>query len=283
MSLICASPLGASRLACARNRWDHAARLVSTRWQMFLAAEPEARAFASYVAALDAEETAAAGMSSLVSSPGTQPESAMEFPRLPRAHITHTRRLPFVAIEPLAALIVAPRLKPARGSSDTIADRTLTSSPRRSPHTYTSQISAPTTEGSIIMVTRYFAWLAIGLAAAFLVVVSASFTSLAAIAALALGFGIGTLIVSAAIAYRYRDHIPTVVTAVVTAVVSAWTIVASQVFSHPTVQNLALAGALAIAGLAVVGLTANELASERVTHSLEVSDERRESQLAAAA
>jgi hypothetical protein len=57
----------------ARNRsraletWREAADLVSTRWQLFLAAESEGRqwAFASYVAALDAEEAAAAEMAAL--------------------------------------------------------------------------------------------------------------------------------------------------------------------------------------------------------------------------
>ena len=71
--------------------------------------------------------------------------------------------------------------------------------------------------------------------------------------------------------------------AVVTAVVSAWTIVASLVFSQPTVQNLAFAGSLAVAGLALVGLTANELTGERVTHSFEISEDRQESHLASAA
>jgi hypothetical protein len=44
--------------------WRAAADLVSTRWQTFLEAEAESRrwAFASYVAALDAEEAAAADM-----------------------------------------------------------------------------------------------------------------------------------------------------------------------------------------------------------------------------
>jgi hypothetical protein len=79
------------------------------------------------------------------------------------------------------------------------------------------------------------------------------------------------------IAYRDSDHLPTPVTAIVTAVVSAWTIVARLVFSQPTVQNLA------IAGLALAGLTTNELTSERVIHSLEMSEDRGESQLAAAA
>jgi hypothetical protein len=71
MSLIYASQLGASRLTRARERWREAARLVSVRWEEFLAAEPETRAFAfaSYTAAVDAEETAVAAMASLVSRP----------------------------------------------------------------------------------------------------------------------------------------------------------------------------------------------------------------------
>jgi hypothetical protein len=133
------------------------------------------------------------------------------------------------------------------------------------------------------MLTRYFSWLAIGVASAFLVVASASFASLTTIAWLAFAISIGTLVVSVGIAYGYRDHWPAAVTAIATAVVSTWTIVASLVFSQPTVQNLALASSLGIVGLALVGLTANELTSERVTHSLEVSEDRRESQFAAAA
>jgi hypothetical protein len=48
--------------------WRDAEELVSTRWEVFLAAEPEARrfAFVSYVAALDAEEAAAAELASVV-------------------------------------------------------------------------------------------------------------------------------------------------------------------------------------------------------------------------
>jgi hypothetical protein len=62
--------LGASREARARERWREAARLVSTRWEVFLATEPERRAlaFASYTAALDAEESAAATLASLAAS-----------------------------------------------------------------------------------------------------------------------------------------------------------------------------------------------------------------------
>jgi tRNA(Leu) C34 or U34 (ribose-2'-O)-methylase TrmL len=48
----------------ALNTWRAAAHLVSSRWDRFLHAEPEMRvfAFASYVAALDSEEAAAADL-----------------------------------------------------------------------------------------------------------------------------------------------------------------------------------------------------------------------------
>jgi hypothetical protein len=50
------------RVARARDAWREAARLVSIRWGVFLSAEAQTRefAFASYLAALRAEETAAA-------------------------------------------------------------------------------------------------------------------------------------------------------------------------------------------------------------------------------
>jgi hypothetical protein len=53
--------------AQAHDAWRDAANLVSTRWRLFVEADSEGRrwAFASYVAALDAEEAAAAEMASL--------------------------------------------------------------------------------------------------------------------------------------------------------------------------------------------------------------------------
>ena len=65
------TPLFAGRgRARALEPWREAASLVATRWQNFLDAERESRAFAfaSYVAAMDAEEAAAAEMAALVSS-----------------------------------------------------------------------------------------------------------------------------------------------------------------------------------------------------------------------
>jgi hypothetical protein len=60
---------GRSRTRAAET-WREAASLVATRWRLFLDAEPKSRAFAfaSYVAALDAEEAAAAEMAALSSS-----------------------------------------------------------------------------------------------------------------------------------------------------------------------------------------------------------------------
>jgi len=59
--------LAARGRAQALDAWREAANLVSTRWRLFLEAESEGRrwAFASYVAALDAEEAAAAEMAAL--------------------------------------------------------------------------------------------------------------------------------------------------------------------------------------------------------------------------
>lgn len=59
--------LAARDRAQALDVWRDAATLVSTRWQLFVEAEPEVRqwAFASYVAALNAEEAAAAEMAGL--------------------------------------------------------------------------------------------------------------------------------------------------------------------------------------------------------------------------
>ena len=128
---------------------------------------------------------------------------------------------------------------------------------------------------------RFMSWLALGLAAAFLVVSTTAFT-LPDIVALALGIGIGMLIVSLGIAFGYRSHTATVIPALATAIVSAWMIVASQVFAQRTVRHLTLAEALVVAGLALIGLTVHELSTERVVHSLEVKAARRESEPTAA-
>ena len=131
--------------------------------------------------------------------------------------------------------------------------------------------------------SRFISWVTLAVAAAFLVVVSASF-SLGAITGLAFAVSIGTLIVSAGIAYYDRTYVPSLVTAPVIVVISAWTIVASLVFSEATVQHLALGSSLAISGLALVGLTANELSHRRAAkRANNASSSEGEARLAAAA
>lgn len=58
----------AARLARAQARWRDAARVVARLWDEFLRCEVASRgfAFASYVAALDAEEAAATELSRLL-------------------------------------------------------------------------------------------------------------------------------------------------------------------------------------------------------------------------
>jgi hypothetical protein len=137
--------------------------------------------------------------------------------------------------------------------------------------------------------SRFLSWLAVGVAAAFLVVASVAF-SLGAITSLAFAISIGTLIVSTGIAYSDRGYVTSVYTAVLVALISAWTIVASLVFSRSTVQHLTLASSLATAGLTIVGLTAHEVSLERAAvprvkdSSTEKDDSmEREARLAAAA
>jgi len=50
----------------------------------------------------------------------------------------------------------------------------------------------------------------------------------------------------------------------------AWTVVAAAVFAGATITWLGFASGLALVVLAVAGLTAHELRTERVVHSLEV-------------
>jgi hypothetical protein len=121
---------------------------------------------------------------------------------------------------------------------------------------------------------RYLAFLSLGVAAAFLVVATTAF-SLPTVVELALGVGIGMLVVSLGVADHYRRHLPSLMVGASSAVVSAWMIVSSQVFSQQTVDDLTFASAIAIGALAAIGLTAHELSAERVVHRVEAgADER---------
>ena len=129
---------------------------------------------------------------------------------------------------------------------------------------------------------RYISWLAVGAAAVFLLVAQASYPP-GTVAWLAFAISAGTLVVSTGIAYACRKHVASLVTALVIAGVSLWTVVASLVFSPSTAQNLAFAGALALAALASVGLTAHELSHELIGQSVADPSSESEPHLSAAA
>jgi membrane-associated phospholipid phosphatase len=129
---------------------------------------------------------------------------------------------------------------------------------------------------------RFLSWMAIGIAAAFLVVATAAFSPLVT-KWLAFAIGFGALIVSGSISFSYRPQIATLLTGITAAVVSAWTVVASVVFSQGAVENLALASGLALAGLAIIGVTEHELVMERAVARAGTEDARHKSGLAAAA
>jgi hypothetical protein len=118
------------------------------------------------------------------------------------------------------------------------------------------------------MTTRYLSNLALALAAGFLVVATMAFSAPIAAAltfAIAIGatvLSVGTLVMDTTIAQR--------VISALAAAIGIWTIVASLVFFPTTVVWLGFASALGLVALAVAGLTAHELTTERVVHSFEV-------------
>ena len=120
------------------------------------------------------------------------------------------------------------------------------------------------------MLIRFTSWIAVAVAAAFLVVAQASFVADTTMW-LTFGIGAGALLVSSGLAVYYRKHLPTVATAGIVGVLSAWMIVSSLVFSLSTVVTLALGEGLALGALGVIGLAINELAREHVVHTLETT------------
>jgi hypothetical protein len=115
---------------------------------------------------------------------------------------------------------------------------------------------------------RFASYVVLAATGAFLVVATQAFSP-GVVASLTLGVSIGTLTASAGIAALFRNHLASLVIGIYGAVFSAFMIVASQVFSLTVVRDLAFAEGLAIAALAVAGLTAHELSTERVVHTLE--------------
>lgn len=119
------------------------------------------------------------------------------------------------------------------------------------------------------MSTRYLTNIAIALGAGFLVVASQAFAP-ATMTWLMLGIGAGSLaILVPATAIRRRGVVQRGLDVVI-GIVAIWTIVSGLVFAGATVTWLGFASGVALVALAVIGLTAHELSTERVVHSLKV-------------
>jgi hypothetical protein len=123
------------------------------------------------------------------------------------------------------------------------------------------------------MSSRYLSNLAIIVAAGFLVVVTQAFAA-PAVAWLTFGIAMGVTAVSLYMVASAKG-ITQLAIGGVGAALGAWTIVASLVFAPTTVLWLGFASAIAYVGLGLIGLTIHELTTERVVHSLGVTDDRR--------
>jgi len=120
------------------------------------------------------------------------------------------------------------------------------------------------------MSTRYVTNITLALIAGFLVVASQAFT---ASAYAWLSFAGGAAICAVALcglALRGRGRVQRSIDGT-TVVLGAWIVVSSLVFATGSVIWLGFSAAAAVLALAITGLTANELGSEQVVHSLEVS------------
>jgi hypothetical protein len=117
------------------------------------------------------------------------------------------------------------------------------------------------------MSIRFVSNAVLALAAGFVVVASQAFSS-STTGWIAFGVAIGILAVaSLAQADRSRGLLQRAFDGV-TAVVGAWTIVASVVFSGTALTWLSAAEGIALVALAYAGLTANELRRQPAVHTL---------------
>lgn len=119
------------------------------------------------------------------------------------------------------------------------------------------------------MSTRYLTNLTMVIAAGFLVVATQASFSASTVAWLTFAIAAGLTPVGLYM-LASRSTIAQRAIGAAASVLGAWTIVASLVFLPATVVSLGFASALAFVALGVVGLTAHELTTERVVHSLDV-------------
>lgn len=119
------------------------------------------------------------------------------------------------------------------------------------------------------MSTRYISNVLLALAGGFVIVATQAFAppTLAWIAFAVTGVGVLVMMAATAVAPG-RGLVQRTLDGVV-AVLAAWTIVETLVFSGTVMLWITFGGAAAMVAIAVVGLTVHELSTERVVHSLE--------------
>lgn len=119
------------------------------------------------------------------------------------------------------------------------------------------------------MSTRYLTNVALMLLGGVLLVTSQAF-AVGTFSWVMLGVGIAALVITApAIAIRSRGPAQRGLDYLFS-LLGAWTIVASQVFAGTAVTWLGFASGAALVILALIGLSAHELSTERVVHSFEL-------------
>lgn len=121
---------------------------------------------------------------------------------------------------------------------------------------------------------RYpFLTLANLIAGGFLVVATFGFAPGTAVA---LGFAvsIAMLVIGLAIIYSGLRQPGPVILGALTALLAAWTIVATNVFGDDLARWLVFASGLGHVSLSVIGLVEHEITTERVVHHLEVTSEQ---------
>jgi hypothetical protein len=124
-------------------------------------------------------------------------------------------------------------------------------------------------ERSTTMSTRFASNMLLALAGGVVIVATQAFAP-PVLAWIAFGVtGVGVLVLTAATALAPgRGHVQRTLDAVA-AVIAAWTIVETLVFSGMVMVWLTFGAAVAIVAIGAVGLIAHELSTERVVHSLE--------------
>lgn len=123
------------------------------------------------------------------------------------------------------------------------------------------------------MSSRFITNLLLVLAGALVVVVSQAFGA-STTGWIVFGVALGILGVAGAVQLDRGRGVPQRALDGLAGVLGIWTVIASVVFGGGTLTWLSFAEGLGFVALAVAGLVAHELSTERVVHSLAVEDRR---------